>query len=60
MAGYCNDVSGYLVTAKIIEEGGYETRGLFHELGFFSPKAQDVVVQTVRRLAEKGGRTMPP
>ena len=59
VAGYCNDVFGYLVTAKIIAEGGYETRGLFDQVGFFSPKAQDVLVGKVRQLAEKAGRTMP-
>ena len=59
VAGYSNDVFGYLVTAKIIAEGGYETRGLFDEVGFFSPQAQDVLVAKVRQLAEKAGRTMP-
>lgn len=59
VAGYSNDVFGYLVTAKIIREGGYETRGLFDEVGFFSPKAQDVLVGKVRQLAEKAGRKAP-
>ncbi len=59
VAGYSNDVFGYLVTAKIIREGGYETRGLFEEVGFFSPKAQDVLVGKVRQLAQKAGRRLP-
>lgn len=59
VAGYCNDVFGYLVTAKIVAEGGYETRGLFEEIGFFSPKAQDVLIAKVRQLAEGAGRALP-
>ncbi len=53
IAGYSNEVFGYLVSAKVIAEGGYETRGLFDAIGFFTPKTQDVVVATVRTLAEK-------
>jgi hypothetical protein len=59
VAGYSNDVFGYLVTAKIVAEGGYETRGLFEEVGYFSPKAQDVLIDKVRQLADKAGRKMP-
>jgi hypothetical protein len=58
VAGYSNDDFGYLVTAKIIAEGGYETRGLFEEVGFFSPQAQDVLLAKVRQLAEKAGRKL--
>ena len=54
-----DQVVGYLVTAKIIEEGGYETRGLFREVGFFSTEAQDIVIDTVHRLAERAGRKLP-
>ncbi len=59
VAGYTNDVFGYLVTAKIIAEGGYETRGLFDQVGYFSPQAQDVLIDKVRQLAEKAGRKLP-
>jgi neutral ceramidase len=60
VAGYCNDVFGYLPSARVLEEGGYETRGLYHGgAGFFDPRAQDVVVQNVRELAQKVGRTLP-
>ncbi|NOZ23114.1 MAG: hypothetical protein GXP25_18730 [Planctomycetes bacterium] len=59
LAAYCNDVFGYVVTAKILEEGGYETRGLFHQIGFLSPKAQDTILTTVRDLAQKAGRRVP-
>lgn len=59
IAAYCNDVFGYLPSARVLKEGGYETRGLYAGgIGFFSPKAEDVVVRTVRQLAGKVGR--PP
>jgi neutral ceramidase len=60
VAGYCNDVFGYLPSARVLAEGGYETRGLTHGgIGLFDPKAQDVVVEKVRELAAKAGRGLP-
>ncbi len=59
VAAYTNDVFGYLPSARVIEEGGYETRGTFSGGGFFSPKAQEAVIQAVRTMAEKAGRKMP-
>jgi hypothetical protein len=57
VAAYCNDVFGYLPSARVLDEGGYETRGLYSGgLGWFSPKAQDVVVAGVVELAQKVGR----
>ena len=60
IAAYCNDVFGYLPSARVLREGGYETRGLYSGgAGFFDAKAEDVVVQTVRALAKKAGRKLP-
>jgi len=60
IAAYTNDVFGYLPSARVIEEGGYETRGIYSGgPGFFSPKAQDTVVNAVRDLARKAGRKLP-
>jgi hypothetical protein len=60
VAAYSNDVFGYLPSARVIEEGGYETRGIYSGgPGFFSPKAQDVVVDAVRDMARKAGRKLP-
>jgi hypothetical protein len=57
---YCNDVFGYLPSARVLAEGGYETRGLYvGGIGLFDPKAQDVLVAKVRELAEKVGRKVP-
>jgi hypothetical protein len=57
---YCNDVFGYVPSARVLAEGGYETRGLYvGGIGLFDPKAQDVLVAKVRELAEKAGRKVP-
>jgi hypothetical protein len=58
LTGYNNDVFGYLPSARVLAEGGYETRGVSHGgPGFFSSEAQDVVVAKVRELAVKAGRS---
>jgi ABC-type amino acid transport substrate-binding protein len=60
VAAYCNDVFGYLPSARVLQEGGYETRGLYSGgAGFFDPKAQDDLVQKVREVAQKAGRKLP-
>ena len=59
VAGYANDDFGYLPTKKVLAEGGYETRGLIPDVGFFAPEVEDLVVAKVRRMAEKAGRTLP-
>jgi neutral ceramidase len=60
VAAYCNDVFGYLPSARVLSEGGYETRGLYSGgAGFFDPKAEEVVVRKVRELAGKAGRELP-
>jgi hypothetical protein len=60
LAAYCNDVFGYLPSARVLKEGGYETRGLYAGgIGFFDAKAQDVLVDKVRELARSAGRDLP-
>jgi hypothetical protein len=57
VAAYCNDVFGYLPSARVAAEGGYETRGLYAGgAGFFSAKAEEVLVQKVQELAKQVGR----
>src|SRR5262249_15236457 len=57
VAAYCNDVFGYLPSARVLAEGGYETRGLYSGgVGFFDPKAEEGLVRKVRELAAKVGR----
>ncbi len=60
VAGYTNQVFGYLPTATALAEGGYETRGLYGQVvGFFAPESEEVVVAKIRQLAEKAGRKLP-
>ncbi len=57
ISAYSNDVFGYVPAAVTIDEGGYETRGLYYGgIGTFAREAQDVFVQKVRELAERAGR----
>ncbi|HEY1859244.1 MAG TPA: neutral/alkaline non-lysosomal ceramidase N-terminal domain-containing protein [Gemmataceae bacterium] len=57
IAGYCNDVFGYLPSARVLREGGYETRGLYSGgAGFFDPTAEEVLVRKVRELSKEAGR----
>lgn len=56
IAGYTNDLFGYLPSRKVLQEGGYETRGLFEEPGFFAPDVETVVIKKVMELAKKTGR----
>jgi hypothetical protein len=57
LSAYNNDVFGYVPSARVLQEGGYETRGVVHGgPGFFSPAAQDVLVVKVKELAVKAGR----
>jgi len=58
VAGYCNQVFGYLPTAQIVAEGGYEARGPVADIGFFTLDTQDVVAEAVRHMADKAGRAM--
>jgi hypothetical protein len=60
IAAYSNDVYGYLPSARVIREGGYETRGLIYGgIGNFAPDAQDVLVAKVKELANSVGRKLP-
>lgn len=60
VAAYTNDTHGYVPTARILEEGGYETRGIFTgSVGFFSPETEGVIVRSVRDLARRAGRRLP-
>jgi neutral ceramidase len=57
IAAYCNDVFGYLPSARVLDEGGYETRGIIYGgPGFFDRTAQDVLVDKVRELSRTVGR----
>jgi neutral ceramidase len=57
LASYCNDNFGYVPSARVLREGGYETRGIIYGgPGLFAAETQDVLVQKVRELATQAGR----
>src|SRR4029077_6503108 len=57
IAAYCNDVFGYLPSARVLGEGGYETRGQYSGGAcFFAPEAQDTIVAAIRDLAAQAAR----
>jgi len=57
LSAYSNDYYGYLPSARLLAEGGYETRGIGGIQ--FSPRAQDVLTAKVRELAAGLGRDLP-
>ncbi len=60
ISAYCNNVFGYVPTAQILRDGGYETRGVYYgAVGFFSPQTETVLVNKVRDLAVQAGRKLP-
>jgi hypothetical protein len=58
IAAYSHELMGYLTSARVQEEGGYEAKGI-HGKGLFAETAQDVYVDKVRELARKVGRQLP-
>jgi len=57
LSAYNNDVFGYFPSARVLAEGGYETRGVVHGgPGFFLPAAQDVLIAKIKELSAKAGR----
>lgn len=56
VAGYTNDVFGYLPSARILAEGGYETRGLYIGIGLFTPGVDRAVMGAIESMARKAGR----
>jgi hypothetical protein len=54
LSAYSNDWFGYVPSARVLSEGGYETGG--YQGIRFSAKAQDVLVAKARELAERVGR----
>ncbi|MGM0487741.1 MAG: neutral/alkaline non-lysosomal ceramidase N-terminal domain-containing protein [Planctomycetota bacterium] len=56
VAGYCNDVFGYLPSLRVLEEGGYEGGGAMRYTPFpgpFAPSVEKLIVDKVHELAKK-------
>ena len=56
VAAYCNQVTGYIPTATILREGGYESRGLYDGIGWFAPGVEEELTKVARETAVKAGR----
>jgi len=57
IAAYCHDVYGYLPSARVLKQGGYETRGLYSGgIGTFTAEAEGVLIRAVTELAANAGR----
>lgn len=56
IAAYCHEVCGYLPSKRVLKEGGYETRGLYTDVGLFAPEAEDEMVRAVQKSASDAGR----
>ena len=56
VSGYNNDVFGYLPSARVLAEGGYETRGLYVDHGLFEPAVERAVLDAIQRMAARAGR----
>jgi len=55
VSAYSHDVFGYVTSAKVQREGGYESKGITGR-GIFDLEAQDAYVEKVEELAKKVGR----
>lgn len=56
IAGYSNDVFGYVPSVRVLEEGGYEGGGaMLHTSlpGPFAPSIEERIVSTVQKLARQ-------
>jgi neutral ceramidase len=59
VAAYCNQVTGYIPTARVLHEGGYESRGLYEDVGWFAPGVEETLTNAACDTAAKAGREMP-
>jgi hypothetical protein len=61
VAGYCNEVFGYVPSQRVLQEGGYEAREsvLYYDVTKtpFAPSVEKLIVDKVHELAQKT-RTM--
>jgi hypothetical protein len=56
VAGYSNDVMGYIPTAKMLDEGGYEpiASGMYYGLAApFTPEVEPLVLETIEAVVAR-------
>lgn len=58
VAGYCQEVTAYIPSDRILREGGYETRGIYSGVGWFAPGVEAALVNAARDAAVKAGREL--
>jgi len=62
VAGYCNEVFGYVPSQRVLQEGGYEARDsiLYYDITVtpFAPSVETLIVDKVHELVRqaKGGK----
>jgi len=59
IAGYCADYFGYMPSARVHREGGYESHEFINGFGYLDASVEEVVLRKVRELAAQAGRPMP-
>lgn len=60
VAGYSHEVTGYVPSKRVLKEGGYETRGLYTEVGIFAPDVEDELLRAAKKAATDAGRKFEP
>lgn len=56
VSAYNQEVTGYIPSAQILQEGGYETRGLYIGTGWFAPEVEQTLTNAAREAAREAGR----
>lgn len=56
VSAYNQEVTGYIPSAQILQEGGYETRGLYIGTGWFAPEVEQTLTNAAKEAAQKAGR----
>ena len=56
IAAYCADYFGYLPSARVHNEGGYEAHDFITGFGFLDASVEGVILRKVRELARQAGR----
>ena len=59
VAGYCSDYFGYLPSARVHEEGGYEAREFITGFGYLAASVEEAIIGKVVELAGQAGRDLP-
>ena len=52
-------MAGYIPSRRVLKEGGYETRGLYIDVGWFAPEVEEALTAAAREAAKAVGRETP-